>query len=295
MTSLPRPVIRNVVNGMSALAGHAWRRRSGRAFLALVLCSPLVLHGVAPIEAGLEALRFRVLNREPTGKILLVDIDGPSLRAIGRWPWPRSIHAEIVDRLLQLGAGEIAFDVDFSSASNPDQDAALEEALKRANGTVILAAHKQVVGQDAENRSVMFDTRPLDRFAANAWEASVNVVPDGDERVRWFPEGSLFAKPASDGKQAGSEEPVPALASMLGGGSGQADGRFLNANGFTVSEGFRALGYDVRTFVLGNLETLPLSPESVFVGPIGTVWRALARLGPRSRGEPIALLRGTPP
>ena len=56
------------------------------------------------------------------------------------------------------------------------------------------------------------------------------------------------------------------------------DGRFLNANGFTAFEGFRALGYDVRTFVSSNLDTLPLSPQSVVVGHIKTVWRALAKL-----------------
>ena len=57
------------------------------------------------------------------------------------------------------------------------------------------------------------------------------------------------------------------------------DGRFLNANGSAASEGFRALGYEVRTFVSDELETLPLSPKSVVVGHIATVWRALEKLG----------------
>lgn len=51
----------------------------------------------------------------------------------------------------------------------------------------------------------------------------------------------------------------------------QPDVRFLNANGFTAFEGFRALGYEIRTFVSDELETLPLSPESIVVGHIGTV------------------------
>lgn len=57
------------------------------------------------------------------------------------------------------------------------------------------------------------------------------------------------------------------------------NGRFLNANGFTAFEGFRALGYDVRTFISDELEALPLSPENIVVGHIGTVWQALAKLG----------------
>lgn len=57
------------------------------------------------------------------------------------------------------------------------------------------------------------------------------------------------------------------------------NGRFLNVNSFTASEGFRALGYEVGTFVSDELETLPLSPESIVVGHIGTVWWALSELG----------------
>lgn len=59
----------------------------------------------------------------------------------------------------------------------------------------------------------------------------------------------------------------------------RSDGRFLNANGFTASEGFRALIYDVRTFISDEFEAVPLSPESIVVGHIGTVWQALAKLG----------------
>ncbi len=58
-----------------------------------------------------------------------------------------------------------------------------------------------------------------------------------------------------------------------------SDGRFLNINVFAAFEAFRTLGYEVKTFVLGDLETLPLSPNAIVVGNIGTVWRALEKLG----------------
>ena len=64
-------------------------------------------------------LRFRLTEREPTGNIVLVDIDAKSIAAEGRWPWPRRIHAELVDGLRALGASEIAFDVDFSARVRP--------------------------------------------------------------------------------------------------------------------------------------------------------------------------------
>ena len=58
-----------------------------------------------------------------------------------------------------------------------------------------------------------------------------------------------------------------------------SDGRFLNTNVFVAFEGFRALGYEIKTFVLDDLATLPLSPNAIVVGNIGTVWRALEKLG----------------
>jgi CHASE2 domain-containing sensor protein len=42
-----------------------------------------------------------------------------------RWPWPRSIHAAVIDRLHQAGVRSIAFDVDFSAHSELAEDAAM--------------------------------------------------------------------------------------------------------------------------------------------------------------------------
>ena len=81
--------------------------------------------------------------RDPSGTIAIVDIDARSLQEIGTWPWPRQIHASLIDNLRALGAAEIAFDVDFSTTSNAVDDAALAAALERAGGTVVLASFAQ--------------------------------------------------------------------------------------------------------------------------------------------------------
>src|SRR5271157_271042 len=46
--------------------------------------------------------------------IRVVDIDDPSLNEIGQWPWPRTVIAQLVDRLREAGAAVIAFDIDFA-------------------------------------------------------------------------------------------------------------------------------------------------------------------------------------
>jgi adenylate cyclase len=48
--------------------------------------------------------------------VLVIDIDEASLREFGQWPWPRNRIAELVDRLSEMGASAIAFDVLFAEA-----------------------------------------------------------------------------------------------------------------------------------------------------------------------------------
>ncbi|MBB4254627.1 adenylate cyclase [Rhizobium sp. BK008] len=46
--------------------------------------------------------------------VRVIDIDEASLREFGQWPWPRDRIALLVDRLSQMGAAAIAFDILFA-------------------------------------------------------------------------------------------------------------------------------------------------------------------------------------
>ena len=46
--------------------------------------------------------------------VRVVDIDEASLREFGQWPWPRDRIAALVDRLSDMGASAIAFDILFA-------------------------------------------------------------------------------------------------------------------------------------------------------------------------------------
>ena len=46
--------------------------------------------------------------------VRIVDIDDESLERLGQWPWPRLQVARLVDRLRELGAAVIAFDIVFA-------------------------------------------------------------------------------------------------------------------------------------------------------------------------------------
>ncbi|MCG5476158.1 MAG: CHASE2 domain-containing protein, partial [Sinorhizobium fredii] len=46
--------------------------------------------------------------------VRVVDIDEASLREFGQWPWPRDRLAALVNRLSEMGAAVIAFDILFA-------------------------------------------------------------------------------------------------------------------------------------------------------------------------------------
>ena len=71
---------------------------------------------------------------------VVVAIDDASLAALGRWPWPREVHARMIDRLHEAGASAIGIALLFSEpdTSHPASDAALAAAIAR-QGHVVLA------------------------------------------------------------------------------------------------------------------------------------------------------------
>lgn len=84
-----------------------------------------------------EALRLRsfdLMQRieprlETTFPVVIVDIDERSLSRIGQWPWPRTVIAQLVDRLTAAGALVVGFDIMFAE---PDRTspAALPNTLE---------------------------------------------------------------------------------------------------------------------------------------------------------------------
>ena len=134
-------------------------------------------------ERKLDDVKFALLDRPATGNVVFVEIDAQSLSKLGIWPWPRRLHAAVIDRLLAAGARRIAFDVDFSAKSSPDEDARLAAALQRAGGKVILPVFTQKASQAAQPGQFVA-AKPLAPFRAHAQLAALNVFPSSDGLVR---------------------------------------------------------------------------------------------------------------
>src|SRR5689334_5587546 len=117
------------------MTGDTLSRALGHLLVAGAYAAILLLTasgGLRPLDNGLRDMRFAATPRVASGSVVFVDIDSQSLSSVGVWPWPRHIHAQLLDALMNLGANDVAFDVDFSVASSAAEDAAFATALENA-------------------------------------------------------------------------------------------------------------------------------------------------------------------
>ncbi len=68
------------------------------------------------IESASIDIRFKVFRgpRPATPDVVIVAVDEPSIKEIGRWPWSRATQARLVDGIAQGGAKVIGLDVIYS-------------------------------------------------------------------------------------------------------------------------------------------------------------------------------------
>lgn len=74
-------------------------------------------------------MEWRQPNDQSDSRIVIVDIDDASLQALGRWPWPRSRLAELVEAILDADPAMVGLDILFPEASMPVEDQALAQQL----------------------------------------------------------------------------------------------------------------------------------------------------------------------
>ncbi len=78
----------------------------------LVVLAVLVLHSASDFFATLERRYYDFAStstsRQPSDRIAIIAIDDQSIANIGRWPWPRDVHAQLIDQLAAAKAKTIA-------------------------------------------------------------------------------------------------------------------------------------------------------------------------------------------
>jgi adenylate cyclase len=160
--------------------------------IALLLYATGLFHDT---ELSSVDTRFSIRGDEkPRSDIALVLIDDVTSRELPvRFPFPRSLHARVIDALKADGAKTIAYDVEFLQPTNPKQDNALINAVAGAGPNKVVLADSQ---PDPQGRSGVFGGQQvLDQIKARAGNTQIGEDSDGVRRRIPYEVGNMKTFP----------------------------------------------------------------------------------------------------
>lgn len=154
--------------------------------LALGLLTGLLGVGAAALRpvleleenVGLQAL-FALRGPVPVpDDVVVVGIDRDAAEALGLpldlTQWPRSVHAELLDRLVAAGVSTVAFDIMFERQREPMQDERLARAIDESRSVILLDRMQRRItplegsGNQPSVQEITRRLRPLPKFTAGA-------------------------------------------------------------------------------------------------------------------------------
>ena len=160
-------------------------KRGARALALAAICAAALAGGLGAsgvldrLEADTLDARFSVRGERPVRDVAVVAVDDRTFDDLGiQFPFPRSLHGRVIDRLRQAGARQVAYDVQFTEPTKQKEDLALLDAVARTRGIVLATTEvnergeSKVLGGDDVLRSV------------GARAANAGVSQDGDGVIR---------------------------------------------------------------------------------------------------------------
>ncbi|EJC80072.1 putative transmembrane sensor domain protein [Rhizobium leguminosarum bv. trifolii WSM2297] len=177
--------------------------------LSLTTLIAISLLSRLPAWSLLELRSFDYLStvddpRPPADGPVIVAIDEPSLADINaQWPWPRSLHAALVNQLRAAGARVIGLDIIMAEPSNSDNDAAIAKAV---GPDVVLAGDETLIETPQASQLIRATPLPqLTQAGAVTGIASIDLSGDGMfRRIPGYEDGfaAMLMKAASGAANA---------------------------------------------------------------------------------------------
>jgi adenylate cyclase len=137
-------------------------------------------------------LLFKLRGRQPAPpEVVIVSINGDTGPQLGLGEeipqWPRSVHAQLIDRLHEAGVAVIAIDIFFKKPRAPEMDARLAASIARA-GNVLLVGYmeRQRLSSGAQILQIERLLPPVPAFAGAAAGVVPFVLPKVPIRVSRF-------------------------------------------------------------------------------------------------------------
>jgi adenylate cyclase len=173
------------------------------AGIALLLYAGGLMHDT---ELASVDTRFEIRgDEEPRDDIVLVLIDDTTSHELPvRFPFPRSLHARVIDAVNAEDPKAIAYDVEFLQPTKPNQDIALVDAVANAGPNKVVLADSQ---PNEEGESGVFGGQEvLDDIKALAGNTQIGEDSDGIRRRVPYEVGKMKTFPLAAAEIASGEE-----------------------------------------------------------------------------------------
>ncbi len=166
---------------MKLLRAIANRREPQCALAAVFITAIIIIAVITGIFENFSAETSDALYFLKPGpqKISVIAIDDKSLQDIGRWPWNRTIHAELINNLQKYQPKAIGIDISFFEKAPGTEDEELSKAINSSKIPIVLAS--EFLHDD--NKKKYF----VPAFSSTAIEGHVNFFTDPDGVVRTLP------------------------------------------------------------------------------------------------------------
>ncbi|MFQ6557618.1 CHASE2 domain-containing protein [Pseudomonas sp. Lb2C1-1] len=123
-------------------------------------------------------------------RILLITIDDASISAFGRWPWPRDLHARLLEKLAPLTPEVVLYDVIFTEPDvNPEDDRRLGAAMAKV-AHVVVPALREPSPAPGQPPRILPPIRPVFEGAQAVGHIYVPTSIDGVVRQIYLKEGN---------------------------------------------------------------------------------------------------------
>jgi eukaryotic-like serine/threonine-protein kinase len=156
------------------LARFSWLPGGLAAAFVIVVGRLISSTTYAPAELMLYDRVMRATPAHPASDVVLVAIDDASISRLGEWPWPRDVHASLIDHLKAAGARVVAFSVPIDTSPRTSEAERLRAALALLESSDLGGSEqaqqlRRLLGESSAGRDP-------DAHLAQAMQAHGNVV-----------------------------------------------------------------------------------------------------------------------
>ncbi len=170
-------------NGKQSIKPLHFNDLVSAGFILVLLSLTLHLSGLLTrVDDLIYDLGQRLITSAPPDDVIIIAIDQESLSQLGRWPWSRAVHAQLLQRLKPEQPAAIGFDVIFAEPEydNPEADHKLAKAIAESKKVVL-----PVLLESVRQNGQIVETLPLPSLMESAADVGrVHAVLDADSIAR---------------------------------------------------------------------------------------------------------------